>query len=75
MSTETKSTKTPKAKKEPRPKKPARAKIEVTNENLKVVRERAAVVDYSLAAIRQAHKCTWNEAVALRRAALKSDKS
>jgi len=72
---DSKSKAAPKAKKEPKPKKSARAKVEVTNENLKIVRERAAVVDYSLAAIRFALKCTWKQAVDLRRAALKSDKS
>ncbi|MGB8592531.1 MAG: hypothetical protein WA755_05815 [Candidatus Acidiferrales bacterium] len=54
---------------------PARVKVEVNNVNLAIVREKANVVDYSLPAIRSALKCTWKEAVTVRRAALKSDKS
>lgn len=53
----------------------ARVKVEVNNVNLAIVREKANVVDYCLPAIRSALKCTWKDAVALRRAALKSDNS
>jgi hypothetical protein len=61
-----------KAKKEV--KKPAPAKVELTEAVLKVIRSEAAVVDYSLVKIRTALKCTWKNAVELRQAALKADK-
>jgi ATP-dependent Clp protease adapter protein ClpS len=59
-------------KKHTKAKKPTRVKVEVTNENLKIVRDKASVTDYSVPAIRVALKCTWSEASALRKAALKS---
>ena len=63
-----------KTKKEPEPKREARARFEPTAENLKLVRA-CARVEYSLAAIKKSLNCTWGEAVALRHAALKADKS
>jgi hypothetical protein len=67
-----KTKKAPKPQKEP---KPARKPVEVNEANLKVVRGECAVLDYPLAKIRKALSCTWGEAVALRHAALKADKS
>lgn len=59
----------------PKVKKEARKPVEPTEANLKVVREKATVLNYSVPAIRKALSCTWNEAVALRHAALKADKT
>ncbi|GEM_PF-5078647 len=56
-------------------KKPARQPTTPTAENLKLVREKCAVIDYPLATIKKVLDCTWKEAVALRHAALKGDKA
>jgi hypothetical protein len=61
-------------KKEAKSKKPARAKVEPTETNLKAAREAAAVTDYSLPKIRKSLSCTWGEAVAIRHALLKAEK-
>ena len=66
--------KEPTKKAEPKKAKIERKAVEPTEANIKIVREKATVIDYSLAAIRKALSCTWKESVALRHAALKADK-
>lgn len=63
--------KEPKAKKAIKPKKEARKPIEVSEANLKVVRS-VGMMMFPLPAVKKALSCTWKEAVALRRAALKA---
>jgi len=60
--------------KEPKVKKAARVKVELTEANLKVAREAATVTDYSMPKIRKALSCTWGEAAAIRHALLKAEK-
>jgi hypothetical protein len=64
-----------KARKERAAKKEQRKPVEPTEANLKVAREAATVLEYSVPKIRKALNATWSEAVAIRHALLKADKA
>jgi hypothetical protein len=61
-------------KKEPKPKKEkkaSRTKVEATTANVIRAIDECRVVDIGLPAVRKAFGCSWNEAIAIRHAAIK----